>query len=185
MPLTRLKTRTSKNNILQLLAIICVFCSFVFETIAAETRPNILSCISDDQSYSQIGANGDPLIKTPAFDRIAREGLLFIPAYRDASTCAPSAILRSQHIWRLEEAGNIHSTLPAKFPTCTELLAKAGYTVTYTGKEWGPGRLDPGARKSNPAGQAFNNGIKGRCSRALAAQTTQGISKNFWKASRI
>ena len=86
--------------------------SFTASAIAAE-RPNILFCISDDQSYAHTGANGDPVVQTPAFDRIAREGLRFIRAFCDAPTCGPSrsAILTGQEIWRLEEAGNIHSTL--------------------------------------------------------------------------
>jgi N-sulfoglucosamine sulfohydrolase len=122
-----------------------------------ETRPNILFCISDDQSYAHTGANGDPVVQTPAFDRIAREGLRFTHAFCDAPTCGPSrsAILTGQHIWRLEEAGNIHSTLPAKFATYTELLGKAGYAVGYTGKGWSPGRIEAGGRKSNPAGEPF------------------------------
>ncbi|MDE0935864.1 MAG: sulfatase-like hydrolase/transferase, partial [Mariniblastus sp.] len=48
---------------------------------ATETRPNILFCISDDQSYAHTGANGDPVVQTPAFDRIAREGLRFTHAF--------------------------------------------------------------------------------------------------------
>ena len=56
----------------------------------------------------------------------------------------------------MEEAGNIHSTLPAKFATYTQLLADAGYAVGYTGKGWSPGRLEPGGRKVNPAGKLFN-----------------------------
>ncbi|MEM1070596.1 MAG: sulfatase [Planctomycetota bacterium] len=123
----------------------------------AGERPNILFCISDDQSYAHTGANGDPVVQTPAFDRVAREGLRFTHAFCDAPTCGPSrsAILTGQPIWRLEEAGNIHSTLPAKFATYTELLAKAGYSVGYTGKGWSPGRLEPGGRSINPAGNAF------------------------------
>ena len=31
--------------------------------IAAKDRPNILLCISDDQSYAHTGANGDPVVK--------------------------------------------------------------------------------------------------------------------------
>ena len=104
--------------------------------------PNILFCISDNQSYAHTGANGDPVVKTPAFDRVAREGILFTRAFCDAPTCGPSrsAILTGQPIWRLEEAGNIHSTLPKKFITYTEVLAKAGYSVGHTGKGWSPGR---------------------------------------------
>ena len=124
----------------------------------AETRPNILFCISDDQSYAHTGANGDPVVSTPAFDRVAREGLNFVHAFCDAPTCGPSrsAILTGQSIWRLEEAGNIHSTLPAKFATYTQILQESGYAVGYTGKGWSPGRLEPGGRTSNPAGKQVN-----------------------------
>ena len=123
----------------------------------AADRPNILFCISDDQSYAHTGANGDPVIQTPAFDRVAREGLRFTRAFCDAPTCGPSrsAILTGQSIWRLEEAGNIHSTLPAKFATYTDELRKAGYKVGATGKAWGPGRLEPGGRTENPAGPLY------------------------------
>ena len=123
----------------------------------AEGRPNVLFCISDDQSYAHAGANGDLIVQTPAFDRVAREGICFTHAFCDAPSCGPSrsAILTGQHIWRLEEAGNIHSTLPKKFATYTEELAKVGYFVGYTGKGWSPGRDAPGGRTSNAAGQGF------------------------------
>lgn len=121
------------------------------------SRPNILFCISDDQSWAHTGANGDPVVKTPAFDRVANEGLRFINAFCDAPTCGPSrsAILTGQQIWRLEEAGNIHSTLPAKFVTYTEELKKVGYKIGFTGKGWSPGRLEPGGRTENPAGPEY------------------------------
>ena len=137
-------------NRLTLLFLLCPFTASAF----AIERPNILFCISDDQSYAHTGANGDPVVQTPAFDRIAREGLRFTRAFCDAPTCGPSrsAILTGQEIWRLEEAGNIHSTLPAKFATYTELLAASGYAVGFTGKGWSPGRLDVAGRDLNPAG---------------------------------
>ena len=121
-------------------------------------RPNILFCISDDQSWAHTGANGDPVVQTPAFDRVANEGLRFVNSFCDAPTCGPSrsAILTGQPIWRLEEAANIWSTLQAKFATYTGELQKAGYKVGYTGKGWGPGRLEPGGRTENPAGTAYN-----------------------------
>ncbi len=134
-----------------------VFCSLFSDFTLGEERPNILICISDDQSYGHTSANGDPVVQTPGFDRIAREGLRFTRAFCDAPTCGPSrsAILTGQPIWRLEEAGNIHSTLPAKFATYTELLEESGYAVGFTGKGWSPGRLEAGGRKENPAGKAY------------------------------
>lgn len=125
----------------------------------SESPPNILFCISDDQSWNHAGAAGDPVVKTPAFDRVAANGVLFTHAFCDAPTCGPSrsAILTGQHIWRLEEAGNIHSTLPSKFATYTELLEGVGYTIGHTSKGWSPGRLEPGGRTRNPAGDTFES----------------------------
>ncbi len=140
----------------QLLIALGIWC-LVPSVSKAEFRPNILFCISDDQSWLHTGAMGDPVVETPAFDRIAREGILFTHAFCDAPSCGPSrsAILTGQHIWRLEEAANIHSTLPAKFATYTELLQEAGYNVGCTGKAWSPGRLEPGGRTENPAGPKY------------------------------
>ena len=143
---------------MKLLTCVCTVLTLFFleiYTVCAESRPNILFCISDDQSYIHTGANGDKIVQTPAFDRVAREGLRFLHAFCDAPTCGPSrsAILTGQPIWRLEEAGNIHSTLPAKFITYTKLLEDEGYAVGFTGKGWSPGRLEPGGRTVNPAGK--------------------------------
>ena len=55
---------------------------------APKKRPNILFCISDNQSWCHAGAMGDPVVKTPAFDRVAREGILFTQARRlEKLTC--------------------------------------------------------------------------------------------------
>lgn len=174
------------KNLIRFLCVLgcCVFNLAAVAEAQLDSRPpgksrlNILLCISDDQSYAHTGANGDPIVKTPAFDRVAREGVRFTHAFCDAPTCGPSrsAILTGQPIWRLEEAGNIHSTLPAKFETYTELLEKAGYTIGFAGKGWSPGKLEPGGRTRNPAGSEF--------SRRFLANTQRGISnkdyaKNF------
>ncbi|MAV34732.1 MAG: hypothetical protein CMJ59_04665 [Planctomycetaceae bacterium] len=148
---------------------------------AVSERPNILLCISDDQSYAHTGANGDPVVQTPAFDRIAREGLRFVHAFCDAPTCSPSrsAILTGQPIWRLEEAGNLHSTLPAKFVTYTDLLQGAGYFVGYTGKGWSPGRLQPGGRTVNPAGPAFSRKKRKPPFKAMSNKDYAGNFEDF------
>ncbi len=68
-----------------------------------------------------------------------------------------SAILTGQHIWRLREGGNIHSTLPRDFQVYTELLEESGYLIGHTSKGWGPGKLEPGGRTRNPAGPKFKD----------------------------
>ena len=64
------------------------------------TRPNILFAISDDQSWLHAGAYGDTVVRTPAFDRIACEGVLFTHAFTASPSCTPSrsAILTGQDI---------------------------------------------------------------------------------------
>ncbi len=109
---------------------------------AAEQRPNVLFTIADDWGWFHAGAYGDPVVKTPTFDRLAREGVLFNHAYVSSPSCTPSrgAILTGQWHWRLEGAANLHSVFPDKFATYPELLTEAGYETGTTGKNWGPGK---------------------------------------------
>jgi len=122
-------------------------------------RPNIVFAFADDWGYPHAGAYGDKAVKTPAFDRIAKEGVLFTNAFVDVPSCTPSrgAVLSGQHFYRLREAANLWSTMPADIPVYTDLLADAGYHVGHTRKGWGPGKLEPGGRKINPAGPRFKN----------------------------
>ncbi len=67
---------------LKQLWIVSVAVSLMWSTAeAADTRPNILFAIADDWGWPHAGAYGDPVVKTPTFDRLAREGLLFHHAY--------------------------------------------------------------------------------------------------------
>lgn len=49
----------------------------LFVQLVAAERPNILFCMADDWRWPHAGAYGDQVIKTPTFDRLAREGVLF------------------------------------------------------------------------------------------------------------
>lgn len=122
-------------------------------------RPNILFCLADDWSWPHVSIAGDKVVKTPIFDRVAREGVLFENAFVSSPSCTPSrgAILTGQWHWRLEEGGNLWSTLQTKFPVYPDLLEEVGYHVGYTRKGWGPGRDAPGGRKRNPAGPRYKN----------------------------
>lgn len=108
----------------------------------APRRPNILFCIADDASREHMRAYGlTDWVKTPGFDRVAKEGLLFMNAYTPNAKCSPSraAILTGRNPWQLEEAGNHNPFFPAKYTTVVEALSANGYKVGFTGKGWGPG----------------------------------------------
>jgi arylsulfatase A-like enzyme len=104
-------------------------------------RPNVLFCIADDASWPHFGAYGCNWVKTPAFDRLAKAGLLFENAYTPTAKCAPSraALLTGRNPWQLDEAANHMCYFPAKFKTFAEALDAHGYFVGHTGKGWGPG----------------------------------------------
>lgn len=103
-------------------------------------RPNILFAIADDWGV-HAGAYGTPWVKTPAIDRLAREGLRFQNAFTPMAKCAPSRaiLLTGRHLWQNEEAGNHLSFFPPKLKSWPEVLHERGWHMGYTGKGWGPG----------------------------------------------
>jgi len=121
--------------------------------------PNILFCLADDWSWGHAGVYGDPVVKTPVFDRIAKEGVLFTHAFSAAPSCTASraAMLTGQAPHRLEQGANLYGFLPKRFPVYPDLLEAAGYKVGYTRKGWGPGNEEAGGRTRNPAGPKFSS----------------------------
>ena len=142
----------------------------------AAERPNILFAISDDQSYPHASAYGGKSVFTPAFDRVAREGVLFTNAITASPGCSPSraSILTGRYTWQNEHAGTHASLFSSKFATYPRLFAAAGYHVGYTGKGWGPGNFKDGGFTENPAGPSYS---------VTSAQTPDGIRSTDYAAS--
>ncbi len=125
---------------------------------AATAPPNILFAIADDWG-AHASAYGTPWIKTPAFDRVAREGLLFNRAYTPNAKCAPSraCILTGRNSWQLKEAANHICYFPAEFKGWGEALAEHGWFVGHTLKGWGPGvAIDAQGKPRQMTGVPFN-----------------------------
>jgi len=118
-----------------------ILAALLLGTASAAERPNILFCIADDASWAHWGAYGCSWVKTPAFDRVAREGLLFSNAYTPNAKCAPSraCILTGRNTWQLEAAANHMPFFPEKFTTYVEALGEAGYFTGKVLKGWSPG----------------------------------------------
>ena len=121
-------------------------------------RPNILFVIFDDWGWNHAGAYGCTWVKTPNFDRVAREGVLFKNAFTSNPKCSPcrASILTGRNSWQLEEAACHFGIFPRKFAVYPELVEAAGYTVGLTGKGWGPGDFKSTGFTRNPAGPTFD-----------------------------
>lgn len=126
--------------------------------VAGQSKPNILFAIADDWG-KHAGVYGTRWVKTPGFDRVAREGLRFNNAFTPNAKCAPSRaiILTGRYSWQLEEACNHMAYFPAKFQSWPEALASHGYFAGITGKGWGPGIANDASGKPRQiAGKPFN-----------------------------
>jgi N-sulfoglucosamine sulfohydrolase len=132
---------------------------------AEEPRyPNILFAISDDQSFSHTSFAGSRLVNTPAFDRIAKEGVYFTGAIASSPGCAPSrsAIVTGRHHWQNEESGQHGASWMKKHVPFIDLLDQNGYVSGLTGKGVAPFRYaendtDSFRRATNAGGIAHSN----------------------------
>ncbi len=125
--------------------------------VAQAKRPNILFAIADDWGWPHAGAYGCTWVETPAFDRLAAEGVLLANCFTSNPKCSPcrASILTGRNTWQLEEAVNHFGVFPANWEVFPDLLEKAGYRVGYTGKGWGPGDYKAGGFARNPAGPEY------------------------------
>ena len=112
-------------------------------------RPNILFVFADDWGhyasiYAEVEGKGtvNDVIRTPNFDRLAREGVLFKNAHVTAPSCTPcrSSLLSGQYFWRTGRGAILQGAIwdPA-IPTFPLLLGDAGYCLGKSLKVWSPG----------------------------------------------
>ena len=106
---------------------------------------NILLITSDQQHFSALGA-ANPRIRTPALDRLCREGTRFTRAYCPNPTCTPSrasiltGMYPSQH-----GAWSLGTKLFEDVPTVGAHLSAAGYFTALVGKaHFQPSKSLPG-----------------------------------------
>lgn len=130
-------------------AAICLVAGFVGQAHGESPRPNILFAFADDwgrhaSAYAKCDGPGtvNDLIKTPNFDRIASEGVLFRHAFVSAPSCTPcrSALLSGQHFWRTGRAAILNGAVwDFSSPAYPLMLRDAGYHIGKSYKVWSPG----------------------------------------------
>ena len=120
-----------------------------FSAAAEAKRPNIFMAFADDwgrhaSAYAKLDGPGtaNDIISTPAFDRLAKEGVLFRRAFVSAPSCTPcrSALLSGQHFWRTGRGSILQGAVwDAAIPTWPLLLEASGYHLGKMYKVWSPG----------------------------------------------
>lgn len=139
--------------------VVATGCKDQKQNAPGENRPNILIAMGDDISFPHMGAYGTSWVRTPGFDRVASEGLLFRNAYTPNAKSSPSrsCFLTGRNSWQLEAAANHEPFFPSKYTSFIEALGKNGYITGCTAKGWAPGiALDSLGNKRNLTGKPFN-----------------------------
>jgi len=100
-------------------------------------RPNIAFILVDDMRWDALGCTGQPFVKTPGIDRLAREGALFSNFFVTTPLCSPSraSFLTGRYVHAhgvlTNQDNNVLSHQLVTFP---KLLHDAGYETAYIGK---------------------------------------------------
>lgn len=109
--------------------------------IAATTaQPNIILMVSDDHGKDALGCYGNDIIKTPALDKLASEGVRFTNAFcTSASSAASRSVLLSGQFGHATGAyGHTHDyhhfSTYDNVKSLPVLLAESGYTTARIGK---------------------------------------------------
>jgi arylsulfatase A-like enzyme len=102
---------------------------------AAGGKPNfLLICCDQLQSYA-LACNGNPDVKTPNIDRLAREGCSFRRAYCNNSVCMPARSTLITGLYPRQHGCITNGTkLPENIPTLPQALARHGYRTHAVGK---------------------------------------------------
>jgi arylsulfatase len=98
-------------------------------------RPNIVLVMADQHRADMLGCAGDPVIKTPHIDQLAREGVRFERAYCQGPLCMPArASVLTERFVRDHGVFENSSQVADGTPTFLHRLRDAGYHTAEIGK---------------------------------------------------
>ena len=114
-------------------------------TVSAERAPNVVVFLADDQGWGDISANGNPNLKTPSIDSLARDGAVLEHFY----VCAVCSPTRAEFLTgRYHTRMGVFSTstggerFNSDEQTLADVFQRAGYATAAFGK-WHSGMQYP------------------------------------------
>ena len=112
-------------------------CCFLAGLASAATRPNIIVVMPDDMGYGDLGATGNPVIRTPNLDRFAKESSHLTNFYV-SPVCSPTRAClmtgRYNYRTRVIDTFKGRSMMDPAEVTIAEVLGDAGYATGIFGK---------------------------------------------------
>ncbi|MDZ4289622.1 MAG: sulfatase [Prosthecobacter sp.] len=168
--------------------LVLTLASFVIlhSSFAAEQRPNVLFIASDDMR-PQLGCYGDPTVKSPNLDALAKRGMVFNRSYVQQALCSPSRISmlsgRYPATTGIFEIGRRLRTTMPDITTLPQHFKNNGYHTRSLGKIYHVG-IDDDASWTIPAwhSKAPRFGPIGRA--AMEAQRKDDAAKGIKRQGR-
>ncbi len=123
----------------------------------AQTKPNVILIITDDQGYGDLGFTGNPHVKTPVLDNLARQSIRFNNFYVcPVSAPTRAALMTGRYSLRtgVKDTYNGGAMMASSEVTIAEMLKEAGYTTGIFGK-WHLGDNYP----MRPGDQGFDESV--------------------------
>lgn len=104
---------------------------------AGPARPNVILLLIDDMGYGDVAAHGNPMLKTPNFDKLHEQSARFTN-FAVSPSCAPTraALLTGKHEFR---SGTVHTikamrNVNLSSTMLAELFKAGGYRTALIGK---------------------------------------------------
>jgi arylsulfatase A-like enzyme len=100
-------------------------------------RPNVVVILTDDQGFGELGATGNPLVRTPHIDRLAA-GSAWLVNFHVMPVCSPTraCLMTGRYNYRTGIVDTFagRSLMHADETTLAEMLARGGYRTGIFGK---------------------------------------------------
>jgi arylsulfatase A-like enzyme len=120
---------------------VLIFILSLFGTFCeAADRPNIVIMLADDQTWSDSGAYGNDVVKTPNLDRLSAEGMRFTNCFTATAMCAPTRQQLYTGVFPIRNgAFPNHSEVKPGTRSMVHHFGELGYRVGLSGKKhFGP-----------------------------------------------
>ena len=121
------------------LAAMALLASVVSAARAAEpaSRPNVIIILTDDQGFGELGATGNPLIRTPHIDRLAAQSVS-LTNFHVMPVCSPTraCLMTGRYNYRtgVTDTFRGRSLVHPDETTLAEMFAAGGYHTGIFGK---------------------------------------------------
>jgi len=116
--------------------LIYAFTAISMSLVHAQSQPNIILIMSDDQGWFDAGFNGNKILKTPHLDKLAKQGIIFNRFYSASAVCSPTraSVITGRNPYRMGIPGANSGSMKGEEITLAELLKEKGYSTGHFGK---------------------------------------------------